>query len=153
MVVADVGRVAVMSIRSVFAEAILDGRKGVEFRKRPLAPDVTTVLIYATVPVGRVIGAFEVAGQEIASPTQLWERHKRHAGIARAAYREYYRGKRSAVGIVISDARRLARPLTLSELDPALVAPQSFAYLSLNPGLGTDQAGARLREVLTLSPR
>ncbi|WP_187365071.1 hypothetical protein [Cellulosimicrobium cellulans] len=153
MVLPDVGRVAVMSIRSGFAEAILDGRKGVEFRKRPLAGDVTTVLIYATVPVGRVIGAFEVAGQEIASPTALWERHKQHAGIPRAAYREYYHGKRSAVGIIVSDARRLARPLALRELDPGLAAPQSFAYLRLNPSHGTSEADASLREALTLIPR
>jgi len=141
-----------MSIRPGFAEAILDLSKQVEFRKRPLAPDVTTVLIYATMPVGRIIGVFEVAGQQIASPTRLWEAHKGHAGIARAAYRDYYRGRRTAVGILVRDARRLARPIALTELDPRLIAPQSFVYLRLNPFSATGRVGIRMREALTLEP-
>lgn len=151
MVVPDVGRVAVMSIRPQFAEGILDRTKLVEFRKRRLAPDVATVLIYATVPVGRIVGVFEVAGQQVASPTVLWEMHKAHAGIARAAYRTYYQGRRSAVGILIADARRLERPIMLAELDPALVAPQSFAYLELNPCGPHSHVRTRLREALTVA--
>jgi predicted transcriptional regulator len=153
VVVPDAGRVAVMSIRPQFAEAILAGTKLVEFRKRRLAPDVTTVLIYATMPVGKVVGVFEVADQHVASPTSLWNTHKAHAGIARAAYREYYRGRRSAVGIVVGEARRLVSPVTLTELDPRLVAPQSFVYLQLDPGRssGDDQARGRLREALAFS--
>ena len=45
-------RIALMSIRPQFAAAILDGSKRVEFRKRPLAADIGTVVIYATKPVG-----------------------------------------------------------------------------------------------------
>lgn len=128
-----VGRVAVMSIRPQFAEAILSGVKLVEFRKRRLAPDVSTVLMYATLPVGRVIGVFEVAGYDVASPSALWERHKKHAGIARSGYRAYYRGSSTAVGILVRDVRRLARPVPLAELDATLPVPQSFIYLALDP--------------------
>ena len=142
------GRVAVMSIKPQFAEAILDGTKLVEFRKRRLAPDVTTVLIYATMPVGRVIGAFEVAGYDVDSPTAVWERHKGHAGISRAGYRDYYRGAGSAVGIRVRDARRLARPLTLAEIDPSLPAPQSFVYLTMNPHGPQGATQARLHDEL-----
>lgn len=151
MVRAPSGRVAVMSIRPQFAEAILDQSKLIEFRKRRLAADVTTVLIYATVPTARIVGVFEVAGQEVASPTALWERHKRHAGIARAAYREYYRGKSSAVGILVRDARRLARPIPLQELDVTLRAPQSFAYLDLNPHGPHGEAQTQLHEELAFA--
>lgn len=142
------GRVAVMSIRPQYAEAILDGTKLVEFRKRRLAPDVTTVLIYATMPVGRVVGAFEVAGYDIASPSSVWERHKGHAGISRAGYRDYYRGARSAVGILVKDPRRLARPLTLAELDEALPVPQSFVYLTIDPHGPQGDLRARLHDDL-----
>ncbi len=128
------GRVAVMSIHPQFAARILDGTKLVEFRKRRLAPDVTTVLLYATMPVARVIGAFEVAGYDVGAPTPVWERHKQHAGISRAGYRRYFHGAPSAVGILVKDARTLAYPLTLAELDKSLRVPQSFVYLTLNPG-------------------
>ena len=122
-----------MSIRPQFAEAILNGTKLVEFRKRRLAPDVTTVLIYATMPVGRIVGVFEASGYDVDSPTAVWERHKRHAGISRAGYRDYYRGAHRAVAIKVRDARRLARPIRLTELDAGLRAPQSFSYLQLDP--------------------
>ena len=58
------GRVALMSIHPRYAHAILEGRKTVEFRKRPLAEDVTHVVIYSTVPDRAVIGYFTVDGQE-----------------------------------------------------------------------------------------
>lgn len=141
-----------MSIRPQFAEAILDLTKLVEFRKRRLAPDVSTVLIYATMPVGRIIGAFEVAGYDIASPTALWERHKRHAGIARNAYREYYQGTKEAVGILVKDARRLERPIRLTELDETLPVPQSFVYLTLNPRGPQAHVQAQLHDELALTP-
>ncbi len=122
-----------MSIRPSYAEGLLNGSKRVEFRKRRLAHDVTTVLIYATMPVGRVVGAFEVDGYDIGSPSALWERHKAHAGISRSGFRQYFAGHRQAVGILVRDARRLGRPVALTELDPSMRPPQSFCYLELAP--------------------
>lgn len=139
-----------MSIRPQYAAAILDGSKLVEFRKRRLAPDVTTVLIYATMPVGRVTGAFEVAGYDVDSPTALWERHKQHAGISRAGYRDYFRGAETAVGILVKDARRLAQPVLLTDLDQRLTAPQSFIYLPLNPHVRQIDTHPVLRTAHTL---
>ena len=43
-------RVALMAIQPGYAEAILAGVKTVEFRKRALAPDIETVLVYETSP-------------------------------------------------------------------------------------------------------
>lgn len=139
-----------MSIQPQFAEAILNGTKRVEFRKRRLAHDVTTVLMYATLPVGRVVGVFEVAGYDVASPSVLWERHKAHAGIARSRYRDYYRGWSTAVGILVRDVRALSRPVALSELHPALAAPQSFVYLALHPGCTESSSGSGLWEAITM---
>src|SRR5690606_16414773 len=45
------GRHALMSIRPEYAERILAGTKRIEFRKRPLASDITDVIVYATTPV------------------------------------------------------------------------------------------------------
>lgn len=118
-----------MSIKPQFAEAILDGRKHVEFRKRRLAPDVTTVLIYTTMPTGLVTGSFEISGYDVGSPTKIWDLHKAHGGIARSGYRAYFHGAPTAVGIRVGKARRFAAPIRLHELSPGLRAPQSFIYL------------------------
>lgn len=122
-----------MSIHPKYAESILDGKKRVEFRKRRLAPDVSVVLLYATMPVGRVIGVLEVEGYDVGSPSALWERHKAHAGISRAAFRDYYRGTKTAVALLVRDPKRLPRAISLRELDPDLRPPQSFLYIELNP--------------------
>jgi len=127
------GRVALMSIHPRFAEAILSGAKGIEFRKRRLAPDVSTVLIYATRPVGMIVGVFEVGGYDIDSASALWTRHRHHAGIVRKDYRDYFRGSKRAVGILVRDPRALSRPVALRELDASLTAPQSFRYIGLSP--------------------
>ncbi len=47
----EVGCIALMSIHPQYANAIVEGTKRVEFRKRPLARNVTHVIVYATAPV------------------------------------------------------------------------------------------------------
>jgi predicted transcriptional regulator len=119
-----------MSIHPQYADAILAGTKRVEFRKRRLAPDVSTVVVYATRPVGRIVGAFEVCGHDVAPPDELWGRHSSHAGISAAGFRAYYAQTPSAVGILIGGVQRLPEPRELTELPGLSRPPQSFSYLS-----------------------
>ena len=52
-----------LSIRPVHVESILSGAKRFEFRRRMFARrDVRSVLIYCTMPVGRLVAEFEIAG-------------------------------------------------------------------------------------------
>jgi predicted transcriptional regulator len=119
-----------MSIHPQYADAILAGTKRVEFRKRRLAPDVSTVVIYATRPVGRIVGTFEVHGHDIAAPEELWNRHSAHAGISATGFRAYYAQTPAAVGILIGDVRRLPEPRRLADLPGVSRPPQSFSHLS-----------------------
>jgi predicted transcriptional regulator len=124
-----------MSIKPQYAEAILAGTKRIEFRKRKLADDISAVVIYSTLPVGQIVGVFSVLTCEIASPTALWEKHRHHAGIGRAAYRNYYRGNSTAVGILINDALALDVPVPLPQAWPSVRPPQCLAYLQPAPSL------------------
>ena len=119
-----------MAIHPAFADAILDGRKRVEFRKRALAPDVHTVLVYATAPVQRIVGEFGVDGTTIDTPTGLWNTTGDAGCIDRGAYDAYYGGSTRAAGIHVSRPRRYSSPLALAELSPPQAIPQSFAYLA-----------------------
>lgn len=118
-----------MSIRPQFANAILDGTKTVEFRKRALAGDVTRVMIYTTSPVQAVVGEFSVADQVVASPRVLWRRYARVAGIDRAAFFKYFEGTTDAVGILIDTVIQYETPRPLDEVNPGSRPPQSFMYL------------------------
>lgn len=123
------GRQVVMSVHPQYAEAIMDGRKTVEFRKRPLAADVTVVWVYATAPVQRVIGHFVAGPSVIAKPRALWRRFQRQGCIARSDFDRYYATSSVGFGIQILRATRLRSPLPIASLLPSGVPPQSFAYV------------------------
>lgn len=124
-----VGRVALMSIHPIYARKILDGTKRVEFRKRPIGPDVTHVLIYATAPVSQIIGVFTVREQISMSPADLWSSFKDEAGIRRRDLMTYYQGHTRGTGICVEDAFTAVTPLDLYEDLGIQHPPQSFRYI------------------------
>jgi predicted transcriptional regulator len=123
------GRHVVMSVHPRFAEAIMDGRKKVEFRKRPLADDVTVVWVYATSPIQRIIGYFEVDSTLTAEPPDLWREFAGVGCIERADFDRYYEGSATGAGITIRRAVRLAVPIHIADLLPSGIPPQSYAYV------------------------
>jgi predicted transcriptional regulator len=126
----DAQRVALLSIRPEFAHAIFAGDKTVEFRRAPLASDIKVALVYATVPVGQVIGWFTIARIAASTPGGLWRRFARHGAITKRAYFDYFDGASRAFGIEIATVVGLEPSLALEELVPGLRAPQSFQYLA-----------------------
>lgn len=119
------GRVALMSIRPEFANAILSGEKVVEFRKRPVADDVSHVLIYATMPVGSLLGWFTVRGQTTMSAKGLWSTFRAVGGISKSRFFEYYDQRERGTGILVETAGRYPEPVPLSELGTTLRPPNS----------------------------
>jgi predicted transcriptional regulator len=122
-------QVALFSIHPEWAEAILDGRKRVEFRRVAPNRDVGRVVIYATLPVGGVVGFFTVRGMTVASPSELWSQYGKAGAISRQRFRDYFRSRRNGAAIEVGHVQKLREPLPLSELGTA-VPPQSFSYLT-----------------------
>lgn len=125
----SVGRVALMAIHPRYAEAILDGSKTVEFRKRALASDITHVLIYATSPVSRVIGKFSVKEIVDGTPAEIWHHYGTQGCIEQADFQAYYAHSNRAVGLLVESAERLSDEIPLSDFEPVPAVPQSFSYL------------------------
>ncbi len=125
----DADRVALLSIRPEFARPIFAGRKTVEFRRSRLPGDITTAVVYATQPIGLVLGWFRIAGISESTPDGLWRRFRSSGAIDRRAYFDYFDGARRAFGIEIADPTPLKRPIPLEALLPGLRPPQSFQYL------------------------
>lgn len=119
-----------MAIHPRYADAIMDGEKRVEFRKRRLAEDIRTVLVYATAPVSRVIGSFTIDGIVEASPKAIWEEYGEVGVIEQGDFFDYYANTPSAVAIVVAEASRFEDPIALEDMDPRPAVPQSFAYIS-----------------------
>jgi predicted transcriptional regulator len=124
-----VERVALLSIRPEYAQAIFVGRKTVEFRRARPAPDIDVAIVYATLPVGRIIGWFRIAGLTESTPDGLWRRFRRDGAIRRRDYFAYFEGAERAYAIEIAEPTPIDEPLLLDALAPGLRAPQSFQYL------------------------
>lgn len=124
------GSVALLSIHPRFAEAIMDGEKRVEFRKVQFSRTVSHVIVYATSPVMKVIGYFEVSHVEAAPPAELWRKYRDVGGIEHDEFFAYFSGRSSGIALHVGVALPLANPLRLEQLGPGLVPPQSFVYLT-----------------------
>ena len=120
-----------LSIKPEYAEKILNGTKRFEYRKAvPRNESVRTVVIYATMPVGKVVGEFEVGGVLREKPSVLWNRTKEASGITRAFFDSYFSGRDEASAIAVRKPKRYAKPKNLQDVSGSATPPQSFQYLA-----------------------
>jgi predicted transcriptional regulator len=119
-----------LSIKSEFAERILQGEKKYEFRRNIFRQsNVEKVLIYASSPVKRIIGEFEIDDILSLELDLLWTKTSYHAGVNKDFFDKYFYGKSIGNAIKIRNAKRYALPLELSFFN-IKHAPQSFIYLN-----------------------
>ena len=124
-----ISKLALMSIHPKYAEAIFDGTKRVEFRKRKLDESVTHVVVYATAPISAVIGVFAIRAQQAKSPSALWRTYRSVGGIDSGSFFSYFEGHSMGVAIEIDKPKRNRYPITLKELGDIQAPPQSYQYL------------------------
>ena len=120
-----------MSIKPQFVEKIRRGEKKFEFRRvLPKHQDVDTIIVYASKPVGKVVGEM-IVGDFLTYPTdEMWERTKGDAGITREEFFNYFHGKKYANAIAIKSYQDYEQPIPLDVLLPGKVSPQSYCYLN-----------------------
>lgn len=119
-----------LSIKPEYIDKIFDGEKMFEFRRvLPKHTEFKTVIIYATMPVGKIVGEFHVDRIISDKPSVLWELTEEYAGISKLLFNQYFAGKETAHAIKIKKARRYKKPLDLNVFVASGVAPQSFCYL------------------------
>jgi predicted transcriptional regulator len=107
---------AIISIRPGFAEAIFAGLKTVELRRRIPPLDVGTRLwIYATRPVGAVMGSAIVGRIVRSSPDDLWTQFGNRACISREDYDTYFHGASEAIGLILIQIAR-GKPIEIEKL-------------------------------------
>lgn len=119
-----------LSIKPEYAEKILNGTKRFEYRKAlPRNTAVHTVVIYATMPVGKVVGEFEIGGVLCERPDDLWQRTKDASGITREFFDVYFDGREHASAIAVKRPKRYRTPKRLEDVSGSSIPPQSFQYL------------------------
>lgn len=122
----------VLSIKPVYSEKILEGRKTVELRRRfPVSsPNGALAYIYATSPVKAIVGTAEIRDVLKLPIEQIWTEFETSALIERANFDKYFDGLSEGYALVFDDAKAFSRPFPLSELREKFdfEPPQSFLY-------------------------
>jgi predicted transcriptional regulator len=119
-----------LSIKPKYANKIFSGEKKFEFRKKAFRNiEVHTVVVYSTMPVGRIIGEFTIKKIHQDSPKSIWNKTKLFSGIDKKFFNEYYDGKELAVAIEVDKISLYKEPIDPKEKYENFTAPQSFMYL------------------------
>ncbi|RZM05684.1 MAG: hypothetical protein EOO88_54540 [Pedobacter sp.] len=119
-----------LSIKPEFAKKIFNGQKKFEFRKCMFKKDgIQRVIVYATLPVGKVIGEFSIDSIIQGEPEWVWKKTSSHAGITKTFFSEYFDGREKAFAIKVGEANLYETPLSLKDLGIGISAPQSYRYL------------------------
>lgn len=120
-----------LSIKPEFVEKIFDGSKKFEFRKNLFKnTDVKSVVIYSTMPVGKVVGEFDIVELISDEPEKVWLKTYSHAGIDKEFFDSYYDNRSRAVAIGIGKVRQYESPFDLCSLGIGNTPPQSYRYLA-----------------------
>lgn len=118
-----------LSIKPEFANKIFDGTKKFEFRRSIFKNQaVNTVVVYASAPISKVIGEFEIETVIRKKLNELWNETKDFSGISREYYDLYFTGKVEGFAIQVTNPRLYNKARNLKE-EYGMVPPQSFAYL------------------------
>lgn len=118
-----------LSIKPEFAFKIFEGTKKYEFRKIIFKrPNIKTVVVYASSPVQKVIGEFEIEDILSSTPENIWKKTKYNSGISEDYFKDYFLNKEIAYAIKIKGVKKYDQPFDLKEKFD-LIPPQSFVYL------------------------
>jgi len=119
-----------LSIKPEFVKEIFNGTKRYEYRKAIFKnKNVKTVVIYATMPIGKIVGEFDIDGIIEKNPYDLWEDTKEFAGVNEDFYYQYFMGRDKGYAIGISDLKEYKEPICPYSMYENFTAPQSFKYL------------------------
>jgi len=118
-----------MSIKPEFAFKIFDGTKKFEFRRSIFKdPTVKKVIVYASSPIQKVIGEFEIDHILDYDIETLWKETSEDSGISRDSFFQYFGGKEQGYAIKIKKTIKYKKPYCMRKAYNA-TPPQSFMYI------------------------
>jgi predicted transcriptional regulator len=120
-----------LSIKPEYADKIFSGEKKFEYRKVIfLNKAVSSIVVYSTMPIGKIIGEFTIDEVITNEPEIVWNETKQHAGIKKSFFNEYFNGRKRAYAIKISNPILYKEPIDPKRGNKSFVPPQSFRYMA-----------------------
>ena len=122
-----------MSIKPEFAFKIFDGTKKFEFRRSIFKnPGIKRIIVYASSPVQKIIGEFEIEDILDFDIETLWQETSQASGISREYFFQYFDGKDQGYAIKIKRTKRYKKEYCIKETYNK-IPPQSFIYVANPP--------------------
>ena len=84
--------------------------------------------MYATTPIGKVVGEFEVKAVLSLDLEELWSVTGKDGGVDEDLFREYFHGKEIGFAIEVGEYKKYRRPYNI-QAKHGVRPPQSFLYL------------------------
>ena len=120
-----------LSIKPEFVEEIFNGNKKFEYRKAIFKnKDVKTIVIYSTMPVGKIVGEFDIDSILEEHPKKIWDKTKKYSGISEELYDYYFDGREKSFAIKIKSLKEYDEPICPYSTYDNFTAPQSFKYIA-----------------------
>ena len=131
-----------LSIRPHFAERIFNGTKKYEYRKTIFnRADVQRVIVYASNPIQKIVGEFQIAEIIRDRPEIIWLKTCTFAGINQYFFFQYFTGKDKGYAISIKHTKKYDAPIDPWDLLHDFTPPQSFMYIDSNSLLSPEGFG------------
>jgi len=118
-----------ISINPEHADNIISGIKKYEYRRKAAKKDVSSIIIYETTPIKRVVAEAEILEVLELPVKELWELTKDASGISEDFYLSYFNGRQVAYAYKLGKVTKYSEPKSLTEFG-IKSAPQSFVYVS-----------------------
>ena len=119
----------ILSIKPIYAQAIIAGTKKVEFRKKIFKRRVEKIFIYSSMPKKKMIGYFTFSDIEEDTPFNLWTKFKEVGGISEKDFFEYYKNVEKGFSIKINEVVKFENEIVPEDFIEKFCAPQSYVYI------------------------
>ena len=117
-----------ISIQPRHVQNILSGIKKYEYRKAIAKQEVSSLLIYETTPIMKVVAEVDVLDIIAASPADLWNQTNAASGISKDFFDDYFKGRDVAYAYKLGKIKVFKKPKSLRDYG-IKQAPQSFLYI------------------------
>jgi predicted transcriptional regulator len=121
----------ILSIRPRHAQAIMDGTKRFEFRRRIFKnTEIDTAYIYVTSPVQKIVGMIVISRIIETDLPRLWKLSSKYSGLEKEEFLSYFEGLEKGFAIEIGCVKVFDDPIDPKIILPGFIPPQSFCYSS-----------------------
>lgn len=121
-------RKILISINPEHVQNIIAGIKKYEYRKIAAKQDISSIIIYETTPIKRIVAEAEIIDVLELPPEELWNQTKNESGISKALFDKYFDNRMVAYAYKLGKIRVYDTPKTLMDYG-VKAAPQSFVYV------------------------